>query len=474
MTNEKDQKPCRIAIIGMGNGGLSLAKMFRDDPYSEIVGVSNRRQNIPGIQWAKQTGIYNTMDYMSLLKHPDLDLVIDATGNPEVEKHLKTLGHTEFEIVKGTGARLLWRIVEAQKENEIEIEKSLDEQRRLYEIGIELAGAGTSEHALKIAVKASMDLLDMPDGSAALFDEEREEMNLAAVMGFDDNAAADKIWKLRPENLSRHILTNSGPTVIENFSKEHRFDMSALENLGYRSLIAVPLRVEDKIIGVIYLDGRRPRKFSDRELNHIGLLGTMTAFASEKLIMLKRAEEMALTDELTKIYNHRYFIRALKVELKRAQRYKEELGLCMIDVDDFKIYNDTHGHLRGNEILVQVADILSQSVRETDIVARYGGEEFSMIFPKTSKQNTALFIDRLRTVVEKYPFHGKETLPGNKLTVSIGVASYPDDVPDADDITKLIDLSDQALYKSKMDGKNRTTIYNIGSISKQPPTKFSG
>lgn len=444
----------------MGRGGLSLVKILAKDPNITIIGVSNRNQNIPGIQWAKQSGIYTTQDYKTLLRRPDLDILIDATGNPEVNKHLGSLHRPDFEIIKGMSAAMMWRIMGAREENDREIEKSLTEQKHLCDIGITLAGAETSEQALKLIVQTAVDLLNMSSSSVALFEEKKGEMQVAATVGFKDEEAAKNIWKLRPQSLADYILSQSKPTAIEDLSEEHGFDTSQLEKIGFRSLIAVPLRAEGKIVGILYVYDLQPRKFADREINQMGLLGTVAAFAIEKLLMLEQAEELALTDELTKIYNHRYFIRSLKGELKRAKRYKESVGLCMIDVDNFKMFNDTHGHLSGNKALIQIARILTQNARDTDIVARYGGEEFAIIFLKASKNSAEVFTNRLRWAVEKYPFPGREILPGGKLTVSIGVAFYPYDEPEDNNIAGLIERADQALYRSKADGKNRVTMCN--------------
>lgn len=449
----------KVAIIGMGKGGLPLAKMFAEDPDIEIVGVSSRNQAAPGIQWAQQLGIFTSPDFKELFKLPRIDIVVDASGNPEVEAFLKNLHRPETEVVKGMTANLLWRMVEERMARERAANRTMEEQMLLYNIGLMLANAEKSDHALKLIVEAAMNLLEMAAGSAALFDEEKGEMRMAVVMGFRGKEPPLLCWKVRPGGLTAHILSNNDPTVIEELDNNTKFDTSQLKEQGFRSLVAVPLKAEGKIVGILYVDDFRPRKFSSREVNLMGLLGALAASAVEKVLMLERAEEMAVTDELTKVYNHRYFARTLLTELKRAERHNEQVGLCMIDVDHFKKFNDTHGHLKGNAVLIEIARIMRIAMRETDIVARYGGEEFAVILPKTNKEHATALANRLREAVEEVKFQGAELQPLGKLTVSIGVATYPEDSDTADSVSDIIELADQALYLSKADGRNRVTVW---------------
>lgn len=459
MMAKKDKCRFRVAIIGMGKGGFSLARMFYDYPEVCVVGVSNPNQSVPGIKWAKENGIFTTPDYKSLLEREDIDIVVDATGDPEVEEQLKNLKRTDIEILKGMSASLMWKIIDEKEERKQESLRTLSEQKYLYDVGITLGSADNTDAALKLIVRAAMDLLDMSSGSAALFNEESTQMRTAMAIDTHEQIEIGYTWKLRTGGLTSHILSNKEPTVIEDVTLETRFDTDLLKSLSYKSLVAVPLRSEGKIIGILYVDDFNPRSFTDQEINMMGLLGTMAASHVDKLLMLERAEEMALTDELTKIYNHRHLISALSLELKRAERYKEDVSLSVIDVDHFKHYNDTRGHEKGNDILVRLAKLLKKNVRDTDIVARYGGEEFVVVFPRTEKRIAADLLERLRHSIEEYPFPDEEGQPNGTLTVSLGLAVYPEDECDADDPGCLINLADRAMYVSKTLGRNRVTVY---------------
>lgn len=161
-------------------------------------------------------------------------------------------------------------------------------------------------------------------------------------------------------------------------------------------------------------------------------------------------------DELTEVYNHRYFQDSLIKELENAETNKQSLPLLLIDIDDFKYYNDVHGHMYGDEVLKQLAEILKNCVRLGDIVSRYGGEEFTIILPDTGEQQALSIAERIRKAVEEQAFYGEENQPKGKLTVSIGVALFPEK---AKNKKELLNNVDDALQRAKAFNKNRVELY---------------
>jgi diguanylate cyclase (GGDEF)-like protein len=167
-------------------------------------------------------------------------------------------------------------------------------------------------------------------------------------------------------------------------------------------------------------------------------------------------KKRATVDGLTGLWNFVYFQELLQKEIERSKRYKYSISLVMIDLDNFKIYNDTQGHIAGNYVLMQIAGIFKNFIRKSDTVSRYGGEEFVIILPHTKKQEAHNFCDRLRKIISKSHFDGEHEMPGGKITISSGIASFPDDAGTAEE---LIDHADKALYEAKRSGRNMVCLY---------------
>lgn len=165
---------------------------------------------------------------------------------------------------------------------------------------------------------------------------------------------------------------------------------------------------------------------------------------------------LVVKDGLTGLYNNTYIKERLLQEIYRAERYKHSLSLLMIDLDDFKAFNDEYGHVEGDKALKGIADIIKESFRPSDISARYGGEEFLVILPETGQENAFLVSERIRERVASYAFeiNSSKEKPGF-ITVSIGLCTFPKSKGSAED---LIIAADNALYKAKKEGKNKVVI----------------
>jgi len=177
----------------------------------------------------------------------------------------------------------------------------------------------------------------------------------------------------------------------------------------------------------------------------------------QKIVELEKAKgqlaQLAVTDGLTGLYNYQYFKHKLQQEIMRSKRYGLPISLLMMDIDYFKLYNDYFGHPLGDRVLKRFAKLLQENVRQVDLLARYGGEEFALILPGTGKESAKLVAEKLRLLVEKSYFPLSEKLPSGKVTMSIGVACYPQDAKNDEE---LIQKSDQALYQAKREGRNKT------------------
>ena len=172
-------------------------------------------------------------------------------------------------------------------------------------------------------------------------------------------------------------------------------------------------------------------------------------YANNKLKIL------ATRDGLTGLYNHRYFQELLKRELQQANPLEDVFSLLFLDLDNFKQYNDTHGHPQGDKLLRTFSKILLKGLRKTDIMARYGGEEFVVILPETPRENARIVAEKIRRYVESYKFYGRETQPLGTVTISIGISTFPIDGLEKKDLIK---TADDALYEAKERGRNQVCM----------------
>ena len=185
-----------------------------------------------------------------------------------------------------------------------------------------------------------------------------------------------------------------------------------------------------------------------------------------------RLAQLAVTDGLTQLYNHRHFHERLELEVERSLRNGLPLSLFMIDVDHFKHYNDQHGHPAGDEVLRQLARLMSSGRRANDFCARYGGEEFCVVLVDTQKLTAAKVAERLRERIHSHPFPRREAQPGGALSVSIGVATFPDD---ADSSEALVRAADKALYVAKREGRDCVVLAKPQPQSQAPdPSRKRG
>ena len=225
-----------------------------------------------------------------------------------------------------------------------------------------------------------------------------------------------------------------------------------VDNDALRTLAAVPLVVQDKLLGVLAVGQGQPRDFTKRETARIHSIGHMSSMALQNAVFHQELERLSITDRLTELYNHGYFQQRLEEELSLARRHGNELALLLFDIDYFKRFNDRFGHPKGDLVLKAVGRVVKSVARFEDAVARYGGEEFVIVAPNTGKESAAALAERIRSAIESEVFEGDEEEPEVTKTVSIGVATFPGD---AETQAELIEAADQALYRAKDSGRNR-------------------
>jgi len=228
------------------------------------------------------------------------------------------------------------------------------------------------------------------------------------------------------------------------------------------TVISAPLISKNSLFGIIIsINDSSRRRFNDDDIHLLTIMANQAAIAFENFLLYKKLEMESITDGLTGVYNFRFLIRTVRLEMKRALRFGSFFSFMMLDVDNLKEYNDANGHLSGSRALKDIADILSRNCREIDLVSKYGGDEFALVLPQTGRAGAINLGQRILHSVKEFPFDGYT--PG-LLTCSIGVSVFPEDARDVDE---LIERADAALYKAKAMGKN--SIISFTGIHAENP-----
>jgi diguanylate cyclase (GGDEF)-like protein len=223
------------------------------------------------------------------------------------------------------------------------------------------------------------------------------------------------------------------------------------------SFISYPIQSGERRLGVLNLTERGGRRFGESDLAWLKRFAPYAAAAIERIDLREKAQRfqmLAITDPLTGLLNRRYLEERFAEEVERAKRYQYPLSFAMIDLDNFKSYNDTFGHQAGDEVLRATAQCIRTSLRNFDVAARYGGEEFILVLPETETTAAAALAERLRGRVEQY---FRQTQPEQLVTISVGIASLS---PRLQTKHQIVRAADQALYAAKKRGKNCVVVYN--------------
>ncbi|MCD4814316.1 diguanylate cyclase [bacterium] len=239
--------------------------------------------------------------------------------------------------------------------------------------------------------------------------------------------------------------------------------------LTVKTMLIVPLVFKEEAIGVLAVDDTREiHDFLDDEITLISAVANQTVMAIENARLYQKVKEQAITDALTGVYNHRFFQIRFTDEYAHSKRYGNDFSLIILDIDHFKHYNDTYGHVAGDLALKEIAALTGSSVRENDVVARYGGEEFAIILPMTNMEGALIVAERIRNSILECRFLGDLKVPQVSITVSMGISSYSEKLENREMMFK---NADKALYTAKEKGRNQTICFQADILSKEadPP-----
>jgi diguanylate cyclase (GGDEF)-like protein len=324
----------------------------------------------------------------------------------------------------------------------------------LYDLGKRLIATLDYQRVIDTVLDSLLSMVECESASVLLADPGGASLHVASELPLSA-AAHDSVreevlafWRsLRKETI--------GDTQVRVHHRARRDGGSPSDLDPAGRSMKMPLSVQDKVIGVLVLRRRAGGAEADPNVENLPYIaGNLAALALDSASLHRHTRMLALTDGLTGLLNHRAFLDRLHQEFDRSRRYRSLLSLILFDIDDFKTVNDTHGHLQGDLALEGIAHILRKTSRESDILGRYGGEEFVALLPETNPSQALLKAERIRKEIETHPFRLNDATL--RITVSLGVATWPS--PQIQKPEDLIRNADEALYRSKGLGKNRSTL----------------
>jgi diguanylate cyclase (GGDEF)-like protein len=293
-------------------------------------------------------------------------------------------------------------------------------------------------------------------GAIALYQPATARLQITATYGYP-HVLVEHVRTAAGEGVLGHVLETRRPLLVQSLA-----DMPLLHTRRPRyrtaSFLAVPLLANGEVLGVVALADRHDGLAFDRgDLTTARALAAPAALAllNDQLTRLTRELAHAATvDPLTGLFNRRYFHTRIEEEVERARRYTLDLALLLADVDNFKLINDQLGHLAGDHLLRQVAEVLRRSVRVFDVCTRFGGEEFAILMPGSNAANALVVAERIRSRVESATRSDGHLPPNLQVTISLGLSVLEGEVTSQD----LIGRADRALYRAKAEGKNRVHL----------------
>ena len=350
------------------------------------------------------------------------------------------------EYIRRSEDRLL-KVFNTLNRRTSELEKTHSHLEMVYENSRILAGILDFDGIVHEVLKIGERVMDYPALGMILVGPGDSLIYRGRLVGGDKNTRLKTVSRENME-LTYTVAQNSKTIRINDLTG--RDDYTPLLKSAL-SVMVVPMITHSKAIGILTAESPRKDAFGDQDEDFLSVLARSAAMALENAILHRKTEELTIIDELTGVFNFRYFSDKIREEKRRTVRYDQPLSLIMLDIDWFKRFNDNYGHEVGNQVLARLVTVIRQCIRDVDILCRYGGEEFIIILPQTSEREAMRIAERIRLEVELAEFGGGNGIPKLKVTVSVGVSTFPENGLTEEE---LINAVDQAMYRAKGSGKN--------------------
>ncbi|MGI6097975.1 MAG: diguanylate cyclase [Dethiobacteria bacterium] len=361
-------------------------------------------------------------------------------------KHFFSLEQKKLEFLDLLSGEIGLAINNLQLREELLKEK--EQGTELFNAAAKIASVVKFDHVAERIIETVSQLTGATATSLMLYDQKEQLLKIRFAKGLPSKVIKE-LKLAKGEGVSGKVFAEGRPLFVPDVeqSPDYKFIISEKR---FRSLFSVPLLSEKKILGVLNMGTESPLPEEKKTL--VEALAYLAAVAIENALNYQSMEELATHDGLTGLYNYRYFQKKLAEEVERAKRYRHPLSLALLDIDDFKFFNDTYGHIVGDRLLKEISQVISRNLRQSDTLARYGGDEMAVILPETNSKEAYLLMNRIQGIVARLDFASTD----RQITFSAGICSFSN-IEDAEELLK---RTDQALLKAKGLGKNQVYIYD--------------
>jgi two-component system cell cycle response regulator len=378
------------------------------------------------------------------------------------------LARVQAQLRMGAVLRATRQALVRTEEQLIRAQQDADSRRKLVDILHEVTGDLSVSELFHLLVRRAARALGVSHCSVVL--ARPGESSAVVVAAYENPNLHQLVIELERYPELKAALDSGQPVLVEDLDTHPLYEgvrnVWGLEGIEVpiRSVIALPFTIERGQYGVFLVRRTRdqePFGAADLEFAHSVITAAVAVIQRAQMVESTmadnaRLEQLAQTDPLTQLLNRRALTERITAEMERALRYDSTMALLMIDLDHFKKVNDTYGHLVGDDVLRDVAQLLGETIRGTDIVARYGGEEFLVLLPETDDEGAERFAERIRVAVEQHPFVAGKESGTLSMTTSVGVAVFP--AARIESVEDLFARADAALYRAKADGRNRVRM----------------
>ncbi|MBN2168416.1 MAG: sensor domain-containing diguanylate cyclase [Actinobacteria bacterium] len=330
------------------------------------------------------------------------------------------------------------------------IKTSASQMASLVQLSNAIGSTADLDTILSLALDTIKRVYDSTCGLIYRVNEEDGTLRCVDSFGYREDILDRIMTPPYPKINECWTISEDQMIAVDDLS-ETEMGCRTLEKIDHGSSICVALKAEGRALGVMHIRSDKPKAFGEEEQQLALAIADQVAVALQRALLFEEINRLAITDPLTGVFNVRRLEFVLKDEVSRSKRYGRPVSFLMVDVDNLKSYNDNLGHQMGDEALVTIASIMNKYTRDVDKVFRYGGDEFCVILPETDTPEAKVVAEKICFSVEEFSFPGEKNVPGGKLTISVGLATFPSD---ADNEAGLIHEADLALYTAKQRGRN--------------------